>query len=193
MQIQSANCLIWKIQTGGIHTSIDLSDSGYTQIGNPGDRYGSGAFQGCDQLTNRNPGQCKHHRQGAFSTAPTCKPSRWAMHTPSGGCIFWLRRPAEINLGNAQAWPPLATVRFRAAPAWKASPWARFDTIGDGAFAASGLTCIDLSNTQVTTILHDTFAGCHDLANVKLGKDLATIEGSGGIGSPTAHLSSATA
>ena len=56
-------------------------------------------------------------------------------------------------------------------------------SIGSYAFVGSGLTSIDLSNTNVDTIPHDTFADCYDLANVKLPKGLETIEGSRGLGS----------
>ena len=52
-------------------------------------------------------------------------------------------------------------------------------TIGNRAFwYCTSLTSIDLSNTSVTTIPYGTFAYCHNLTEVRLPKDLTTIEGS---------------
>ena len=54
-------------------------------------------------------------------------------------------------------------------------------SIGSYAFVGSGLTSIDLSNTNVDTIRQGTFAYCYNLTEVKLPKVLATIqEGSSG-------------
>ena len=50
-------------------------------------------------------------------------------------------------------------------------------SIGSYAFAGSGLTSIDLSNTEVTIIPHGTFLLCDQLAEVKLPKGLKTIAG----------------
>ena len=170
-------------------TSIDLSDSGYTQIGNPGDRYGSGAFQGCDQLTKVTlPNTITEIGSYAFEYCTNLKEINLGdctgLATIGDGAFDGCRGLTEINLGNCTGLATIGDGAFQSCTSLESITLPEgLTTIGDGAFAASGLTWIDLSNTQVTTILHDTFAGCHDLANVKLPKDLATIEGSGGIGS----------
>ncbi|WP_158099683.1 leucine-rich repeat domain-containing protein [Faecalibacterium sp. An58] len=49
-------------------------------------------------------------------------------------------------------------------------------SIGDYAFAGNDLTSIDLSNTEVAIIRYGTFSACDELTEVRLPKDLKTIE-----------------
>ena len=170
-------------------TTLDLSQSGYTQIGNPGDRSGSGAFQRCDQLTKVTlPNTITEIGSYAFEYCTNLKEINLGdctgLATIGDGAFDGCRGLTEINLGNCTGLATIGAGAFQSCTSLESITLPEgLTTIGDGAFAGSGLTWIDLSNTQVTTILHDTFASCHDLANVKLPKDLATIEGSGGIGS----------
>ena len=166
-------------------TTLDLYQSGYTQIGKSNDiistgvfasctslktvtlpstviEIGSYAFYECDSLEKINLSDCTDLAtigEGAFDRCKSLKtvtlPSsvttidKWAF----GNCTSL----EEINLSDC----------------------INLQTIGNHAFwYCTSLTSIDLSNTKVDTIRYGTFSQCGQLTEVRLPKDLTTIEGS---------------
>ena len=165
-------------------TTLDLYQSGYTQIGKSNDNIitgvfasctslktvtlpstvieiGSYAFYECDSLEEINLGNCTELTSigdGAFDHCESLKtvtlPS--SVTTIDKWAFGNCTSLEEINLSDCT----------------------NLQSIGEFAFTKSGLTWIDLSNTKVTTIPLGTFAYCQNLAKVRLPKDLTTIEGS---------------
>ena len=162
-------------------TSIDLSDSGYTQIGNSGDKYGSGAFQGCDQLTKVTlPSTVTEIGSYAFVECDSLEEINLSGCTKLksiGVGAFAYSGLTEINLGNTQVDTINDTTFYNCSGLKTVKLPAKLTTIGNSAFwGCSKLTEIDLSNTKVNTIGDSAFLGCSGLGTVKLPASLEEID-----------------
>ena len=168
--------------------TVDLSQSGYTQIGKPGDVYGSGAFADCKNLVSVTlPSTVTEIGSYAFDGCGSLKEVNLSgctnLTTIGNSAFYECRGLTSINLGNCTGLTSIGDGAFAECYSLEEINLGNctgLTSIGSYAFAGSGLTLIDLSNTNVLNILHSTFADCHGLTEVKLPMDLATIEGSNG-------------
>ena len=130
-------------------TTLDLSQSGYTQIGNPYEY--PGVFQGCDQLTKVTlPESLESIGEYAFAECYSLE---------------------EINLGNCTGLTSIGNVAFFGCSSLTSidlSNCTGLQSIGYHAFdSCTGLTSIDLSNcTNLQRIGDSAFWGCSGLENI---------------------------
>ena len=156
-------------------TTLDLSQSGYTQIGNPGDRYGFGAFQGCDQLTKVTlPNTITEIGSYAFEYCTNLKEINLSGCTKLksiGNGAFANSGLTEINLSNCISLESIGNNAFQNCTSLGTITLSStVTTIGYSAFwGCFRLTEIDLSNTKVNTIGDSAFLGCTSLKTVTMG------------------------
>ena len=135
-------------------TELDLSNCAGLQS------IGYGAFDNCYSLTS--------------VTLPSSV-------TTIDSYAFWrCYSLTEINLGNCTGLTSIGQRAFQSCNKLAKvdlSGCTNLKNIEGSAFASSGLTSIDLSNTKVSIIPSSTFTHCDNLAEVKLPKDLETIGG----------------
>ena len=137
-------------------TTLDLSQSGYTQIGNPDDSYNFGAFQGCSQLTKVTlPTSLESIGDNAFYECYNLK----AVTLPEG--------LESIGINAFEHCTSLETITLPST----------VTTIDKWAFGnCISLKEINLGNcTKLTTIDYAAFNGCTGLKKVTLPANLQTI------------------
>ena len=162
-------------------TSIDLSDSGYTQIGNPDDSYNSGAFAGCKKLTTVTlPSTVTEIGSNAFAECDNLKEVNLSGCTKLksiGNGAFANSGLTEINLSNCISLESIDHDAFANSGLTSITLPASLTTIDFSAFwGCFKLTEIDLSNTKVNTIGDSAFLGCSGLGTVKLPASLEEID-----------------
>ncbi len=161
--------------------TVDLSQSGYTQISNPGDEYG--AFQGCIQLTKVTlPTSLESIGEFAFDSCTSleeinlsdCKNLTTIDDEAFASCekLETVTLPASLKSIDSQAFLLcicLASINL--------SNCTSLTTIDDEAFAGcTHLTSINLSGcTNLNTIGGGAFYNCYKLETVKLPANLTTI------------------
>ena len=153
-------------------TSINLLNSGYTQIGKPDDKYG--VFQGCESLkTVILPESVTEIGSYAF----------WNCGSLTSINLSGCKNLTTIGKGAFGSCTSLASIDL--------SDCTGLTTIGISAFlSCTSLTSIDLRNTKVTTIGNSAFSECTSLGTVLLPAGLQTIDdnafwGCGGLTSIT--------
>ena len=137
--------------------TVDLSRSGYTQIGKPDDYYG--VFQECRQLTE--------------VTLPESLESIGSL--AFAGC----ESLTSINLSDCTSLESIGYWAFDSCTSLASidlSDCTSLESIGDGAFAKSGLTSINLSGCKnLTSIGNGAFQNCAILETITLPAGLITI------------------
>ena len=126
-------------------------------IGNLGDKYGSGAFQGCSQLTK--------------VTLPESLESigDYAFYSCDGLTSINLSGCANLTTIGDNAFYNCSTLKEIILPE-------KLTTIKAGAFqSCSNLTSINLEDTEVKTIGNNAFSDCSSLKTVTLPSSVGTI------------------
>ena len=129
-------------------TTLNLSQSGYTQIGNSGDKYG--AFEGCDQLTT--------------VTLPS------SVTTIGSFAFRYCNSLTSINLSNCTNLKNIESSAFyKCTNLTKIILPTSLESIGNWAFAYSDLTEINLNNCiSLESIDNNAFMECDSLEEINL-------------------------